>query len=173
MYYASSLEPAGPPNPEDPYRLNRFIRTHKVHFPTALAEIERGRKCSCWSWYIFPTAPWVVGGVERGSSTNQRYALRDLAPHTDRGDDAAKAYLRFPESDDGVNLRANYLAIVRAVTHQVKEKGVRPLDLVGFLDDPKMRSSLKLFERVSRGFDEEVHGATAECLEACKEPPDP
>ena len=174
MYFSSSLSMAdGPADPADPYRLNRFVRTHKIHFDAALREIDAGAKRSCWSWYIFPTAPWVVGGVERGSMTNQRYALRDHAPNTHKGDDAARAYLRHDKTDDGVHLRENLLLIVRSVTKQVAEKGIKPLELVGFLDDPKMRSSLKLFERVSRGFDEEVNGACLECLKACKEPPEP
>lgn len=50
----------------DPFNFNeRFINTHKRDFDTALEEIKNGRKRSCWSWYIYPVAPWIVDGVER------------------------------------------------------------------------------------------------------------
>merc|ERR1719460_1266048 len=89
----------------DPYDLKRrFCETHKRDYPTALREIKRGRKSSCWSWYIFPSAPWVVNGEERGSGKNKIFALRDKPPNTLRGDKAARAYLRYQAS--GVNLRA-------------------------------------------------------------------
>merc|ERR1712050_610492 len=124
-------------------------------------------KRSCWSWYIFPTAPYVVDGAERGSGTNRRYALRDLPPNDLRGDDAARAYLRFEA--DGINLRAHYLKMMTAVAEQV-EGGVPPLDLVGGLDDPKLRSCLRLFERISRqGFDDEVNQVCRRALSAMEE----
>merc|ERR1712176_1595830 len=114
-----------------------------------------GRKRSCWSWYIFPTAPYVVDGIEVGSGTNKHYALRDKPPHDLRGDDAAKAFIGFEA--DGINLRHHYLTMMTAVAEQV-EGGIPPVELVGILDDPKLRSSLKLFERVTRcGFDEQVN----------------
>lgn len=125
------------------------------------------RKRSCWSWYIFPTAPYVVNGIERGSWTNKRYALRDK-PDALTGDNAAKAFLRHPEMD-GVDLRQNYILIMTAVAEQV-EAGVSVRSLVGFLDDPKLRSSLRFFERISRnGFDNEVHAVCVRALEAMDE----
>ena len=48
-----------PPPPSPRYDLwARFIVPHKADFSTALAEINVGRKRSCWSWYIFPVG-WV------------------------------------------------------------------------------------------------------------------
>ena len=44
----------------DPYRLNRFVNCQRSDFPRALREIKNGRKCSCWMWYVVPTAPWIV-----------------------------------------------------------------------------------------------------------------
>ena len=169
---SSTAEPANndaaPELAPDPYKLRRrFIRTHRSDFPRALREIENGRKVSCWSWYIFPTAPWVVNGYERGSYTNMQYALRDLPPNNLRGDDAARAFLTFPR-EDGVSLRENYLKIIQEVTKQLK-KGIRCVDLVGFLDDPKLRSSVKLFERISRDFDDECNRICRECLDALRE----
>ena len=129
---------------QDPHDLHeRFVSTHKSHFPSALQEIKNGRKCSCWSWYILPTAPWIVNGIERGSWTNREYSLRT--------DEQARAYLTLKPTDpiaEGVDLRSNYLKIVTAIGDAVA-RGVSVRSLMGVLDDPKMRSSVKLFERIS------------------------
>lgn len=127
-------------DPDDPHNFNeRFIRTHSRDFSTALAEIKNGRKCSCWSWYIYPVAPWIVNGRECGSWTNRYYALRT--------EEQAIAYLKYEK--DGVNLRQNYVDIMKATLEQL-EKGVKLRDLLGFLDDPKARSSFELFHRISK-----------------------
>lgn len=103
---------------------------------------------------------------------NQQYCLRDLPPNHKVGFDACRAYLRFPTTD-GVNLRENYLAIIKAVGDQL-EKGITALSLVGFLDEPKLRSSLRLFEKVTRdGFDEEVHEIVFRAMKFMKEETDP
>lgn len=126
----------------DPYRLQRFVKTQKKDFSRALAEIRRGRKASCWMWYVIPTAPWVVKGVERGSYTNRRYALRDLPPNEKKGDDAARAYLSCKY------LRKNYIKIVNAIADQL-ESGNDSISLMGVLDAPKLKSSLELFKRIA------------------------
>merc|ERR1711969_281249 len=72
----------------------------------------------------------------------------------------------------GVSLRDNYVKMMTAVAEQV-ESGVSVLRLVGYLDDPKLRSSLRLFERVSRGFDEEVNATCRRAMEAMDEEPEP
>lgn len=160
------------PGPGDPFDLrHKFCNYHQTLFSEALREIRAGQKRTCWSWWIFPVPPFVVDGVERGSEASQRYALRDLPPHADRGDDAALAFLRFEA--DGVSLRGNYLAIMSAATQQL-EQGVKPATLVGCLDDPKLRTSLRLFERVSRaGVDTECNEVCARALRALGEPTDP
>ena len=157
----------------DPYRIkSRFIKQSRLHFREALTEIQAGRKASCWSWYFFPVAPWVVNGVERGSFMNQEYCLRDLPPNTKVGYDACRAYLRYPTTN-GVNLRQNYIDIIKAVGDQL-ERGVKPVSLVGFLDEPKLRSSLRLFEKVSRenNFDPEVQAVASRAMKLMKEEPD-
>ena len=73
---------------------------------------------------------------------------------------------------EGVHLRSNYIEIMSEVAAQV-EGGIAPVALVGGLDDPKLRSSLRLFERVSRGgFDDEVHAVCTRALRALREAPD-
>jgi hypothetical protein len=59
-----------------------------------------------------------------------------------------------------------------AVSEQL-ESGKTCTQLVGGLDDPKLRSCVRLFERVSRnGVDDEVHDVSVRTLTALKESPD-
>jgi hypothetical protein len=107
----------------DPFDLvSRFCTMHATHFATAMAELKEGRKKGCWSWYIFPVGPWVVGGQEHGSSQNKRYCLRDQAPHQKSADNAARAYLRFKKAS-GVHLRGNYITIMSVVADQLESGG--------------------------------------------------
>ena len=147
---------------DDPFDIqSRFVRQQAISFGTALAEIKRGRKRSCWMWYIFPTAPWIVGGIEKGSRMNREYALRDISDPK-KGVDATRAYLRF--QDKNVNLRENYLLIATAVAEQL-EKGVQVGELMGRLDTPKLKSSLRLFQEASaEGFDDEIHAVCQRAL---------
>ena len=98
--------------------------------------------------------------------TNRRYALRDV-DDSKSGTKAARAYLRF--QDANVDLRGNYLAIASAAAEQL-ERGVPCKELMGFLDAPKLKSSLQLFLRASQdGFDQEIHEACARALRALDE----
>lgn len=115
---------------DDPYDLNdRFIPKHKGLFEQALKEINAGKKRGHWSWYFFPTAPYInERGEEKGSAENKKYALRDLPPNEKQGIEACKAYLKMP-TIDGVNLRNNYIRMMDAIKIQL-EQGVLPLNLV-------------------------------------------
>lgn len=145
---------------EDPYDLRRFIRCQRRDFKRALGEIRGGEKRSCWMWYVIPTAPWIVDGREKGSFTNRRYALRDGAGSSS-GNRACEAYLKTPF------LRNNYAKIIRAVADQL-ERGVSCRDLMGFLDAPKLKSSVELFARTSRTFDAEVYEECTRVLASLK-----
>lgn len=73
---------------------------------------------------------------------------------------------------NGVDLKQNYLTMMKAVSTQL-EAGKSSVELVGMLDDPKLRSSVRLFEKVSRdGYDEEVHTVCVHTLAALKEDAD-
>lgn len=62
--------------------------------------------------------------------------------------------------------------ITQAVAEQL-EKGVTFRHLVGFLDDPKIRSSLRLFERISReSGDAELNAACVRAMKLLKEEPE-
>ena len=152
---------------DDPHNLHeRFIQTHEEYFDDALAEINAGQKLSCWSWFILPVPPFIVDGVERGSSTNRHYALRT--------DEQAIAYLKLEAG--GINLRRNYLAMLNAIEAQL-ERGANFRRLMGPLDDPKARSSFKLFERISLEMgDTELNDAckrVMDRLDAMDDPPSP
>ena len=161
----------------DPYNLQRFVaRQGPAACAQALAEIMAGRKTTHWSWWMLPTAPFVIDGKEHGSSINREYALRDHAPNTLRGTDAAAAYLALPpqpaaaaaaHADPPVHLRQNYCVLLGAIASQL-ETGIRPVDLVGPADVGKLASSARLFEGVSRdggGYaDAEVNEVCLRCL---------
>lgn len=128
-------------SPEDPYNLyERFVLNHHRHFSSALDEVRKGCKRGHWMWFIIPCAPYIVDGLERGSPTNRRFALRG-------GNDCVKAYLSF-ESPEGTNLRTNYLAILRAIEMQLQEKNTLA-GIFGPWDEPKVISSVRLFQSVA------------------------
>lgn len=62
--------------------------------------------------------------------------------------------------------------MVEAVSKQL-EGGTRTVALVGRLDDPQLRSSVRLFEKVSKGgWDIKVHDVCTRTLAALEEDPD-
>lgn len=151
----------------DDFELRRFTTSQKSVFGRALREIKAGRKDSCWMWFIVPTPPYIVDGVEMGSSTNRRYSLRS--------DEEVHAFLNFEA--DGVHLGRNYLEILTAMRDQLRN-GVKAIHLVGGLDEPKLRSSVRLFERVTRDSDAEsiggkLHVVLLDVLRCLREEPDP
>ena len=102
-------------------------------------------------WYTVPSPPHIINGVEKGSATNQKYALRS--------DDEARAYLSF--TADGQCLRDNYLAVMVVLRDQLAV-GNLP---IGGPDLPKLKSSIKYFRRISRDVgDKELRGATEEVV---------
>ena len=63
--------------------IDRFLEPQKTAYPTALAEVSRGRKESHWMWHIFPQ----LRGLGR-STLAWYYGLEDLAE--------ARVYLDHP-----------------------------------------------------------------------------
>lgn len=155
-----------PFNAEEPDGLERFTNRQRAVFQRALREIQNGHKDSCWMWFIIPTPPYIVNGVEKGSATNRKYSLRSNQEVHD--------FLAFEA--EGVHLGRNYLDILKAVRDQL-QSGVKAVSLVGILDEPKLRSSVRLFERITRKplteLERELHPVVAEVLRLLKEEPDP
>ena len=166
---APRRKPAAVPPSSPPQRrlsntdttLRRFTVPQKSTYARAMREISKGEKESCWMWFMIPTPPYVVDGVERGSARNRRFALRS--------DQEVREYLRFEA--DGVNLRNNYLGLMEAILDQLK-KGRKASQLMGVIDEPKLRSSAKLFEKVTRDMDEELHAVLIQLMKIIKEDPD-
>ena len=138
---------------DDPHNLNRFVAKQHADHGRALKELRAGRKAGCWSWWIFPTPPFVRNGERVGSGTNQVYELKD--------DREGLAYLAHG------NLRANYLSIIDAMNSSL-EGGVEPRRLLG-IDVPRAEASAKYFEHLAREADDEQLGvACRRALELLK-----
>ncbi len=110
----------------DPHDLTRFVAAQKDTYATALSELTAGRKTSHWMWFVFPQ---VVGLGH--SDMAVRYAIRSLAE--------ARAYLDHPLL--GARLRECAAAIL-------SHPGVSARQMLGPIDDVKLRSSMTLFEAV-------------------------
>lgn len=150
-----SVRSKSPTARADPYRLRRFTQAQRTTYAQALSEIRAGRKSSAWMWYVIPTPPHIVKNVERGSADNRKYALRS--------DEEVCAYLEFTADD--VDLRSNYLEIMTAVRDQFNN-GKKVVQLMGKMSAPKLISSARLFERVTRSSsDKELHAVLCEILE--------
>lgn len=103
-------------------------------------------------WFVVPTPPHVVNGIEKGSLNNCKFSIRS--------DEEARAYLNFRA--DGVELRSNYIEVMEALREQLL-LGRMPF---GRMDEPKLKSSVRLFERIAdEGSDEELHAVTSEILD--------
>ncbi len=109
------------------YNLERFRKAQSHEYETALAEIKNGRKESHWIWYIFPQLK------ELGYSSTAKYYGLD-------GRGEAEAYLK-----DDV-LRTRLIEISEAL---LSLDSSDPLEVMGYPDNLKLRSSMTLFALVS------------------------
>lgn len=111
--------------------LNRFLKAQEKTYADALAELKAGQKRGHWIWWVFPQM--------RGLGTSEYSVFYGIV------DDAeALAYLQDPV------LGVRYRECVAVVHGHLCEGRVDPLTLMGSkVDVMKLRSSLKLFLRVS------------------------
>lgn len=103
--------------------VKRFIKAQETDYKTALAEIRRGHKRSCWMWYIFPQ----IEGLGC-SGTAMYYAIKDF--------DEAKEYMENPVT--GGRLREISEALLELESDDATQ-------IMGWPDDLKLRSSMTLF----------------------------
>ncbi|ALW86376.1 calpastatin [Hymenobacter sedentarius] len=103
--------------------LQRFLDAQAEAYPTALAEIQRGKKQSHWMWYIFPQLQGL--GF---SSTAQYYGLT--------GAREAEAFLQHPV------LGPRLVRISEALLGLPGNDATR---ILGSPDDVKLRSCMTLF----------------------------
>ncbi len=104
----------------------RFLPSQNNAYPTALAEIKAGRKCSHWIWYIFPQM--------RGFGHSARaieYGIINF--------EEAKAYWAHPV------LAARLREITEAL---LVHKGKNIEDILGAVDVMKVRSCMTLFNLI-------------------------
>lgn len=97
------------------------------HFPSyeqALSEIERGRKLSCWMWYIFPS----LKAVRQHRMPSM--LLQDF--------EEAQSYLRHDV------LGPRLVAITRMANFHLR-RGVEPNRLFGFIDAVKFHETCTVF----------------------------
>jgi len=116
-----------PPDLNDPYDLDRFVRAQEPDYARALSELRAGQKQSHWMWYVFPQ----IEGL--GASTmSRRYSIKSAAE--------ARAYLDHPLL--GARLRECFAAVLNI-------EGRSALQIFGSPDDLKLRSCATLFAAVS------------------------
>ena len=106
--------------------LDRFVAAQDGVYPTALAELEAGRKRTHWMWFVFPQ----IAGLGR-SETARFYAIADAAE--------ARAYLAHPV------LGARLVEATRTVTAAAGSAD----SILGPVDAIKLRSSMTLFAAVA------------------------
>ena len=103
--------------------LKRFTDAQERVYPTALAEIQNGRKRSHWMWFIFPQ----IQGLGF-SETAQYYAISDLPE--------AAAYLQHPVLGS---------RLTEISTALLALGGSNANSIFGSPDDLKLKSSMTLF----------------------------
>ena len=110
------------------YNLDRFIKAQKEYYSVALEEIRNGEKRSHWMWFIFPQ----IKGLGQ-TEISKYYAIESI--------DEAKAYL------NNEDLSRNLIEITNAIL-DVKNKTA--VEILGFPDYYKLRSSMTLFYEASK-----------------------
>ena len=107
--------------------LDRFIKAQDNMYETALKEIKNGEKESHWMWYIFPQL--------RGLGESEMSYFYGI-----NGIEEAKAFLAHP------TLSARLIEISTALLEH-KDKPIE--DIMGYIDDMKLKSSMTLFALAS------------------------
>lgn len=108
------------------YDFDDFHVAHELMLDIALDEIGAHCKRSHWMWFVFPQV--------RGLSTSpegRKYAIDDLA--------MARAYW------NDTSLRLAYLEALTAITDAHLDEGMHPVDILGWTDFDKFKSSITLF----------------------------
>jgi uncharacterized protein (DUF1810 family) len=107
----------------DPHNLSRFISAQAMIYESVLIELGSGRKRSHWMWFIFPQ----IDGLGH-SATSRYYSIKSA--------EEARLYLNHPV------LGARLLQCAEAV---LAIEGKTALEIFGFPDDQKLKSSMTLF----------------------------
>jgi len=133
-------------------QLERFLnaqngKTEGVTFKQALGEIKKGRKTSCWIWYIFPQY------LERPSRRCQKYQIFNSTE--------ALAYLTH------ATLGSRYAQICKAAASVlIREKNTYAKLCGSSVDEKKMYQSVSLFYLTLDAV-ERFHGGCVPSLSGC------
>jgi len=112
----------------DEFNLDRFIEAQSSSYEAAMFELSLGEKTGHWMWYIFPQ----IDGL--GSTDMAKlYSIKSLKE--------ANAYLEHPILGERLIDSCKILLNLDAPSIS---------DLMGFPDDLKLRSSMTLFEYISK-----------------------
>ena len=111
----------------DPFDLQRFVDAQHGHYEQALAEIRAGVKQSHWMWFIFPQYAGLGS-----SATSRHFAIKSRAE--------AVAYVEHPILGPRLIECTKAALAVDATT---------AIEVFGYPDDLKLRSSATLFAAVS------------------------
>ena len=99
----------------------------------AYNEIANGKKQTHWIWFIIPT-PYK----ENCSNKNKYYSIKSYKEAVD--------YLNYEKN--GINLRKNYILMMRLIYMKVKE-GYRLSELFN-TDDIKVKKSIDYFYKIAK-----------------------
>ena len=125
--YRRARSGKGRPLSDDPFHLERFIKSQNTVWPQVRAELAAGRKQSHWIWFVFPQ----IAGL--GSSVRSvHFAI------TSRGE--ARAYL------DHDTLGPRLIEVTKLV---LAVEGRSAHEIFGSPDGLKFRSSMTLFDAVA------------------------
>jgi uncharacterized protein (DUF1810 family) len=116
------------PSGSDPYELRRFVDAQSAVYSQVVSELSSGRKRTHWMWFVFPQ----IAGLGL-SAMAQRFAIKSKRE--------AEAYL----AHDVLNPR---LVECTRLVMAASEKNIQ--DILGSPDDMKFRSSMTLFDALSK-----------------------
>ncbi len=116
------------PSGSDPYELRRFVDAQSAVYSQVVSELSSGRKRTHWMWFVFPQ----IAGLGL-SAMAQRFAIKSKRE--------AEAYL----AHDVLNPR-----LVECTRLVMADSEKKIQDILGSPDDMKFRSSMTLFDALSK-----------------------
>lgn len=117
-----------PPTDGDPFELRRFVDAQFATYSKVIEELSSGRKRSHWMWFVFPQ----IAGLGF-SEMAHRFAIGSKAE--------AAAYLAH-------DILGPRLIECTRLVNDASERGID--EILGSPDDIKFRSSMTLFDAVSK-----------------------
>lgn len=124
------------------YDLDRFVEFQKRYYTEAFNEIRKGKKENHWMWFIFPQ----IIGLGR-TATSLKFSIKDIYE--------AKSYL------ENEYLRENLFIICNEL---LKLNINDSIQIFGYLDSMKLKSSMTLFDYTVRYFEMKIDNVFVKVL---------